>query len=191
MRPIIRFKPLSARRAQGMGFDFSGPVDDDKRIACRLTDLADKSDTQFVHNKEKRFALAPPPEHRLYRRHLADPASLPAARPRWRYHSGMPANGAPHVAAPVSHPFQLRGIPPKPAPDFSGWICCLCRTLLCPAEPLVTPESSREADSHPPSSHTTVRTAPYTAVQIMRLSRLIVSSIETNPSPSQIFFGSA
>lgn len=42
-----------------MGFDFSGPVDDDKRIACRLTGLADKSDTQFVHNKEKRFALAP------------------------------------------------------------------------------------------------------------------------------------
>lgn len=45
---------------RGMGFDFSGPVDDDKRIAYRLTGLADKSDTQFDHVKEKRYALAPP-----------------------------------------------------------------------------------------------------------------------------------
>lgn len=44
---------------RGVGFDFSGPVDDDKRIAYRLTGLSDQSDTQFDHNKEKRFALAP------------------------------------------------------------------------------------------------------------------------------------
>lgn len=37
----------------------SGPVDDEKRIAYRLTGLADKSDTQCEHAKEKRYALAP------------------------------------------------------------------------------------------------------------------------------------
>lgn len=37
---------------RSLGFDFSGPVDDDKRIAYRLTGLADRSDTQFDHNKE-------------------------------------------------------------------------------------------------------------------------------------------
>lgn len=37
---------------RGMGFDFTGPVDDDKRITYRLIGLADTSDTQFDHNKE-------------------------------------------------------------------------------------------------------------------------------------------
>lgn len=37
---------------RGVGFDFSGPVDDDKRIAYRLTGLTDQSDTQSDHNKE-------------------------------------------------------------------------------------------------------------------------------------------
>lgn len=44
---------------RGMGFDFSGPVDEDQRIAYRLTGLADASDTQFDHNKEERYAIAP------------------------------------------------------------------------------------------------------------------------------------
>jgi hypothetical protein len=37
----------------------------------------------------------------------------------------------------------------------------------------------------------TVRTVPYTAVQVTRLSRFIVSSTETSPSPSHSFFGNA
>ncbi|MFK3944004.1 TonB-dependent siderophore receptor [Pseudomonas monteilii] len=44
---------------RGMGFDLSGPLDDDKRIAYRLTGLADHSDTQFDHNEEERYAIAP------------------------------------------------------------------------------------------------------------------------------------
>lgn len=48
-----------------------------------------------------------------------------------------------------------------------------------------------EAGSHPQSSHTTVRTVLYTAVQVMRLSRLIVSSIEISPRRSYGFLSSA
>ncbi len=44
---------------RGLGFDFSGPLDDDKRVAYRLTGLADSSDTQFDHAEEERYAIAP------------------------------------------------------------------------------------------------------------------------------------
>ena len=81
---------------RGMGFDFSGPVDDDKRIAYRLTGLADRSDTQFDHNKEKRFALAP-----TLSIDFTDDTSLTLQAylqhdPDGGYHSGMPADGALH-----------------------------------------------------------------------------------------------
>jgi iron complex outermembrane receptor protein len=81
---------------RGMGFDFSGPVDDDKRIAYRLTGLADRSDTQFDHNKEKRYALAP-----TLSIDFTDDTSLTLQAylqhdPDGGYHSGMPADGALH-----------------------------------------------------------------------------------------------
>ncbi|QQZ42284.1 TonB-dependent siderophore receptor [Pseudomonas sp. SK3(2021)] len=81
---------------RGMGFDFSGPLDDDKRIAYRLTGLADRSDTQFDHNKEKRYALAP-----TLSIDFTDDTSLTLQAylqhdPDGGYHSGMPADGALH-----------------------------------------------------------------------------------------------
>ncbi|WP_447773825.1 TonB-dependent siderophore receptor [Pseudomonas chlororaphis] len=81
---------------RGMGFDFSGPVDDDKRITYRLTGLADRSDTQFDHNKEKRYALAP-----TLSIDFTDDTSLTLQAylqhdPDGGYHSGMPADGALH-----------------------------------------------------------------------------------------------
>ncbi len=48
-----------------MGFDFSGPLDEEKRIAYRLIGLGKGSDTQFDHVKEERYAIAPDPGHRL------------------------------------------------------------------------------------------------------------------------------
>nr|BFD38840.1 ferrioxamine receptor FoxA [Pseudomonas sp. FFPRI_1] len=78
---------------QGLGFDFSGPLDDDKRIAYRLTGLTDKSDTQFDHTQEKRFALAP-----TLSIDFSDDTSLTLQAylqndPDGGYHGGMPANG--------------------------------------------------------------------------------------------------
>lgn len=81
---------------RGMGFDFSGPVDDDKRIAYRLTGLADQSDTQFDHNKEKRFALAP-----TLSIDFTEDTSLTLQAylqhdPDGGYHGGVPADGTLH-----------------------------------------------------------------------------------------------
>ena len=81
---------------RGMGFDFSGPVDDDKRITYRLIGLADTSDTQFDHNKEKRFALAP-----TVNIDFSEDTSLTLQAylqhdPDGGYHGGMPADGALH-----------------------------------------------------------------------------------------------
>ncbi|WP_447767515.1 TonB-dependent siderophore receptor [Pseudomonas kilonensis] len=81
---------------RGMGFDFSGPVDDDKRITYRLIGLADTSDTQFDHNKEKRFALAP-----TVNIDFSEDTSLTLQAylqhdPDGGYHGGMPADGTLH-----------------------------------------------------------------------------------------------
>lgn len=92
---------------RGVGFDFSGPVDDDKRIAYRLTGLADKSDTQFDHVKEKRYALAP-----TLSIDFSEDTSLTLQAylqhdPDGGYHGGVPADGAlhPHNGQRISEHF--------------------------------------------------------------------------------------
>jgi len=81
---------------RGMGFDFSGPLDDDKRIAYRLTGLADASDTQFDHNKEERYAIAP-----AISIDFTEDTSLTLQAylqhdPNGGYHGGNPADGMLH-----------------------------------------------------------------------------------------------
>ena len=81
---------------RGVGFDFSGPLDDDKRIAYRLTGLTDKSDTQFDHVEEKRYALAP-----TVSIDLSEDTSLTLQAylqhdPKGGYHGGVPASGTLH-----------------------------------------------------------------------------------------------
>lgn len=81
---------------RGMGFDFSGPVDDDKRIAYRLIGLADKSDTQFDHVEEKRYAISP-----TVSIDFSEDTSLTLQAylqhdPEGGYHGGVPADGSLH-----------------------------------------------------------------------------------------------
>lgn len=81
---------------RGMGFDFSGPVDEDQRIAYRLTGLADASDTQFDHNKEERYAIAP-----AISVDFSEDTSLTLQaylqhNPNGGYHGGNPADGMLH-----------------------------------------------------------------------------------------------
>ncbi|WP_373754642.1 TonB-dependent siderophore receptor [Pseudomonas sp.] len=81
---------------RGMGFDFSGPVDEDQRIAYRLTGLADASDTQFDHNKEERYAIAP-----AISVDFSEDTSLTLQAylqhdPNGGYHGGNPADGMLH-----------------------------------------------------------------------------------------------
>lgn len=81
---------------RGLGFDFSGPLDDDKRIAYRLVGLTDRSDTQFDHVEEKRYALAP-----SLSIDFSEDTSLTLQAylqhdPEGGYHGGVPADGALH-----------------------------------------------------------------------------------------------
>jgi len=93
---------------RGVGFDFSGPVDDDKRIAYRLTGLADASDTQFDHNKEERYAIAP-----AISVDFTEDTSLTLQAylqhdPNGGYHGGNPADGMLHKRNGFNDVFTAR-----------------------------------------------------------------------------------
>ncbi|MDF5828674.1 TonB-dependent receptor [Pseudomonas aeruginosa] len=76
-----------------MGFDFSGPLDEEKRIAYRLVGLGKGSDTQFDHVKEERYAIAP-----TLAIDFSDDTTLTLQGylqhdPNGGYHGGVPADG--------------------------------------------------------------------------------------------------
>ncbi len=81
---------------RGMGFDFSGPVDEDKRIAYRLTGLADASDTQFDHTKEERYAIAPAVSIDFTEDTSLTLQAYLQHDPNGGYHGGNPAAGMLH-----------------------------------------------------------------------------------------------
>ena len=81
---------------RGMGFDFSGPLDEDKRIAYRLTGLADASDTQFDHNKEERYAIAPAVSIDFNEDTSLTLQAYLQHDPNGGYHGGNPADGMLH-----------------------------------------------------------------------------------------------
>ncbi|BAP42584.1 TonB-dependent siderophore receptor [Pseudomonas sp. LJDD11] len=85
---------IGTQGQRGLGFDFSGPLDDDKRIAYRLIGLSERSDTQFDHVEEKRYALAP-----TLSIDFSEDTSLTLQAylqhdPEGGYHSGVPADGS-------------------------------------------------------------------------------------------------
>lgn len=81
---------------RGMGFDFSGPIDEDKRIAYRLTGLADASDTQFDHNKEERYTIAPAVSIDFTEGTSLTLQAYLQHDPNGGYHGGNPADGMLH-----------------------------------------------------------------------------------------------
>lgn len=82
---------------RGMGFDLSGPLDDDKRIAYRLTGLADASDTQFDHSKEERYAIAPAISIDFTEDTSLTLQAYLQKDPNGGYHGGNPADGMLHL----------------------------------------------------------------------------------------------
>ncbi|WAH58962.1 TonB-dependent siderophore receptor [Pseudomonas silvicola] len=80
----------------GVGFDFSGPVDDDKRIAYRVTGLTHESDTQFDHNEEKRYAIAPTLSIDFDEDTSLTLQAYLQHDPEGGYHGGLPADGVLH-----------------------------------------------------------------------------------------------
>ena len=83
---------------KGTGFDFSGPLDDDKRIAYRVVGLAHASDTQFEHVAgEKRYAIAPTLAIDFDEDTTLTLQGYLQRDPEGGYHSGVPADGSLHL----------------------------------------------------------------------------------------------
>ena len=74
-------------------FDITGPLDDERRIAYRLTGLTSAADTQFGPVEEERYAIAP-----SITMDVTDATSLTVMgylqkEPEGGYHSGLPYEG--------------------------------------------------------------------------------------------------
>ncbi|MGY4491671.1 TonB-dependent siderophore receptor [Pseudomonas sp. TE3610] len=77
----------------GVGFDFSGPLDDEKHIAYRVTGLTHQADTQFDHNEEKRYAIAPTLSIDFDEDTSLTLQAYLQHDPEGGYHGGLPADG--------------------------------------------------------------------------------------------------
>ncbi|MBD1598395.1 TonB-dependent siderophore receptor [Pseudomonas typographi] len=87
---------VGSQGTRGLGFDLSGPLDDDKRIAYRLTGLTHRSDTQFDHAEEKRYTLAPSVALRFNEDTSLTLQAYLQHDPQGGYHGGLPAAGTLH-----------------------------------------------------------------------------------------------
>ncbi|MDN3522215.1 TonB-dependent siderophore receptor [Halomonas ramblicola] len=92
---------------RGAAFDLTGPIDEQRRAAFRLTGLARAADTQFDPVEEERYALAPQLSW-----DVTDATSLTLHAylhkdPEGGYHSGLPFEGTvvDHAGRRVSHTF--------------------------------------------------------------------------------------
>ncbi|NWL80052.1 TonB-dependent siderophore receptor [Pseudomonas taiwanensis] len=79
---------------KGVGFDFSGPLDEEKRIAYRLVGLGKGGDTQFNHTKEERYAIAPTLAIDFSEDTTLTLQGYLQHDPNGGYHSGVPADGS-------------------------------------------------------------------------------------------------
>ncbi|AZT85685.1 TonB-dependent siderophore receptor [Marinobacter sp. NP-4(2019)] len=78
---------------RSLAFDLTGPLDEEKRVAYRLTGITSASDTQFDHVEEERHAIAP-----SLTWDMTDDTSLTLLAylqkdPEGGYHSGLPYEG--------------------------------------------------------------------------------------------------
>lgn len=87
---------VGSQGTRGLGFDLSGPLDEDQRIAYRLTGLTHRSDTQFDHAEEKRYTLAPSLALRIDENTSLTLQAYLQHDPEGGYHGGLPADGVLH-----------------------------------------------------------------------------------------------
>ncbi|SDL22943.1 iron complex outermembrane recepter protein [Modicisalibacter muralis] len=89
----LRFS-VGNNNQRSAAFDFSGPLDEERRVAYRLMGIGSKSDTQFGPVEEERYAIAP-----SLTMDLTDATSLTLYAylqkdPEGGYHSGVPYEGS-------------------------------------------------------------------------------------------------
>ncbi|WLI75599.1 TonB-dependent siderophore receptor [Kosakonia sp. H02] len=92
---------------RGAAFDVTGPVDDNDRVAVRLTGMTRYADSQFDHLKEQRYAIAPSLTWRITDRTRLELMAYLHRDPEGGSHSGLPYEGTviPHAGGKISNTF--------------------------------------------------------------------------------------
>ncbi|WP_437887410.1 ferrioxamine B receptor FoxA [Phytobacter sp. V91] len=92
---------------RGAAFDVTGPVDDDERVAVRLSGMTRYADSQFDKLKEERYALMPSLTWRITDKTRLDLMAYLHRDPEGGSHSGLPYEGTvvSHAGKKVSNTF--------------------------------------------------------------------------------------
>ena len=92
---------------RGAAFDVTGPVDDNDRVAVRLTGMTRYADSQFDHLKEQRYAIAPSLTWRITDQTRLELMAYLHRDPEGGSHSGLPYEGTvvPHAGKKISNTF--------------------------------------------------------------------------------------
>ncbi|MCL5500732.1 ferrioxamine B receptor FoxA [Escherichia coli] len=92
---------------RGAAFDVTGPVDDNDRVAVRLTGMTRYADSQFDPLKEERYALMPSLTRRITDSTRLDLMAYLHRDPEGGSHSGLPYEGTvvPHAGQKISNTF--------------------------------------------------------------------------------------
>ncbi|MCV9878247.1 ferrioxamine B receptor FoxA [Brenneria izbisi] len=89
-----QIKLFAGNNAQrGAAFDVTGPLDDDDRLAFRLSGMTRYADTQFGPLKEERYAIAPSLTWRISDKTRLDLMAYLHRDPEGGSHSGLPYEG--------------------------------------------------------------------------------------------------
>lgn len=92
---------------RGAAFDVTGPVDDNDRVAVRLSGMTRYADSQFDPLKEERYALMPSLTWRITDNTRLDLMAYLHRDPQGGSHSGLPYEGTvvPHAGQKISNTF--------------------------------------------------------------------------------------
>lgn len=92
-RNELRFS-TGSNSQRSAAFDFSGPLDDERRVAYRLVGIGSKANTQFDHVEEERYAIAPSITWDATDDTTITFMAYLQKDPEGGYHSGVPYEGA-------------------------------------------------------------------------------------------------
>lgn len=92
---------------RGAAFDVTGPLDDNERVAARLSGMTRYADSQFTPLKEERYALMPSLTWRITDRTRLDLMAYLHRDPQGGSHSGLPYQGTvvPYNGGKISNTF--------------------------------------------------------------------------------------
>ncbi|MGP3590308.1 ferrioxamine B receptor FoxA [Vagococcus sp. WN89Y] len=92
---------------RGAAFDVTGPVDENDRVAVRLTGMTRYANSQFDHLKEQRYAIMPSLTWRISDQTRLELMAYLHRDPQGGSHSGLPYEGTvtPHAGRKIANTF--------------------------------------------------------------------------------------